>query len=201
MRTIWYLILLGTLAGDGLIALVAGVKLLTARKRDKAFLLLGLHYIALAFALAFLFASIEEIARPRPLSFRIYFTITLALFSLGIWPSALHFLNMIGRDNGGDKDKSPLRPVEQLVLSALAQLGSESYGVPIHHTVEAMSGQFVAIGSIYATLGRLERNGYVASRLGEATPERGDGEKKYFKITEAGFAALNDKPTDSTPPQ
>ena len=44
---------------------------------------------------------------------------------------------------------------------------------------------------VYATLGRLEQKGFVRSRPGEATPERGGRARRYFTLTAAGAEALN----------
>jgi DNA-binding PadR family transcriptional regulator len=43
------------------------------------------------------------------------------------------------------------------------------------------------MGSVYITLARLERNGLVSSKLGEATAERGGRAKTYFRITAKGL--------------
>jgi PadR family transcriptional regulator PadR len=45
----------------------------------------------------------------------------------------------------------------------------------------------VALGSVYATLGRLEERGLVSSKLGEPTPERGGRAKRYFRVTLRGL--------------
>src|SRR6476661_832610 len=76
---------------------------------------------------------------------------------------------------------------ELLVLVALIRLGDEAYGVPISDAIEESSGREVAIGSVYITLARLERNGLVSSKLGEATAERGGRAKTYFRITAKGL--------------
>lgn len=92
-----------------------------------------------------------------------------------------------------DKQKKELLgELEEIVLLALLKLGSESYGVPIHETVEEATERFISIGSIYATLDRLERNGFVSSRMGAATNERGGRAKKYFKVEGAGMMALEE---------
>ena len=90
------------------------------------------------------------------------------------------------------KKKELLGELEEIILLALIKLGSESYGVPIHQTVEEATDRFISIGSIYATLDRLERNGFVSSRIGEATAERGGRAKKYFKVEGAGKLALKE---------
>lgn len=77
--------------------------------------------------------------------------------------------------------------LELLVLLALIRLGDEAYGVPIADAIAQSSGREVAQGSVYITLNRLERKGYVTSRIGESTPERGGRAKTYFRITARGL--------------
>jgi PadR family transcriptional regulator, regulatory protein PadR len=76
---------------------------------------------------------------------------------------------------------------ELLVLLALIKLGDGAYGVPISDAIEESSGREVAIGSVYITLDRLQTKGFVTSRIGEPTAERGGRAKTYFKITAAGL--------------
>src|ERR1700730_2939174 len=76
---------------------------------------------------------------------------------------------------------------ELLVLLALIRLGEDAYGVPISESIEQSSGRGVALGSVYITLERLEHKGFVSSRLGEPTAERGGRAKTYFRITAKGL--------------
>lgn len=76
---------------------------------------------------------------------------------------------------------------ELLVLLALIRLGDEAYGVPIAEAIEASSKRSVAIGSVYITLERLQRKGFVTARLGEPTAARGGRAKTYFRITAKGL--------------
>jgi len=92
----------------------------------------------------------------------------------------------------GKQKKELLGELEEIILLALMKLGSESYGVPIHQTVEEATGRFISIGSIYATLDRLERSGFVSSRIGDPTAERGGRAKKFFKVEGAGMLALKE---------
>lgn len=82
--------------------------------------------------------------------------------------------------------------VELLVLSALAQLGDEAYGVPICKTIEDGSGRNVAVASVYAALERLEKKGYVKARIGEPSAERGGRARTYFRLTGQGARELRD---------
>jgi PadR family transcriptional regulator, regulatory protein PadR len=79
---------------------------------------------------------------------------------------------------------------ELQVLLAVVRLGEDAYGVPIADTIEAASGREVAAGSIYITLDRLEEKGFLTSRLGESTPERGGRAKTYFQVTGKGLRAV-----------
>jgi PadR family transcriptional regulator PadR len=76
---------------------------------------------------------------------------------------------------------------ELLVLLALIRLGDDAYGVPISEAIEESSGREVALGSVYITLERLEHKGFVSSKLGEPTAERGGRAKTYFHITAKGL--------------
>ena len=46
--------------------------------------------------------------------------------------------------------------------------------------------------AIYAALDRLEGQGLVSTRLGEATAQRGGRAKKYFSLTPAGLDSVRD---------
>jgi DNA-binding PadR family transcriptional regulator len=81
---------------------------------------------------------------------------------------------------------------EQHVLAALLRLRGNAYGVTIRREIVERTGRDVAVGAIYATLDRLEAKGYVSSRLGEATPERGGRAKRYFDIQAPGERALHE---------
>jgi PadR family transcriptional regulator PadR len=79
---------------------------------------------------------------------------------------------------------------EQIVLLAVLRLGKNAYGVTILEEIEKRTGRSVMIGAVYATLDRLGNKGYLSSKVGEPTPERGGRAKRFFKITAQGSAAL-----------
>jgi PadR family transcriptional regulator len=76
---------------------------------------------------------------------------------------------------------------ELMVMLALLRLGDDAYGVPISREIEQQSGREVALGSVYATLERLEGRGLVSSHLGKPTAERGGKAKRYFRVTSNGL--------------
>jgi DNA-binding PadR family transcriptional regulator len=45
---------------------------------------------------------------------------------------------------------------------------------------------------VYATLERMEEKGWVRSRVGEATAERGGRAKRHYRIQASGSRALRD---------
>jgi DNA-binding PadR family transcriptional regulator len=81
---------------------------------------------------------------------------------------------------------------EEIVLLTVAHLSSNAYGVTIRQTVEEVAGRQTSIGAIYTTLERLEQKGYVSSRQGEPTAQRGGRAKRYFQIEGAGRQALSE---------
>lgn len=79
---------------------------------------------------------------------------------------------------------------EELVLLALMRLGEDAYGVSIRQEIERRTGRDISIGSVYTTLDRLERKGYLRSRMGEPTAERGGRRKKHYALEPAGEQML-----------
>lgn len=87
-------------------------------------------------------------------------------------------------------NKDWLGGFESIVLLALLRLGEQAYGVTIRQEIEECTGRDVSIGAVYSTLTRLEGKGFVDSRMGDPTPERGGRSKRYFSITAKGTKAL-----------
>lgn len=79
---------------------------------------------------------------------------------------------------------------EELVLLTVAALMTEAYSVSICDEMEKYTGRSVKLGVVHAVLNRLEENGLVKSRLGEATKMRGGKRKRFYTITVPGKTAL-----------
>jgi DNA-binding PadR family transcriptional regulator len=56
--------------------------------------------------------------------------------------------------------------------------------------IEGRAGITLARGSVYVALDRLERKGYLTSRFGDPTAERGGKAKRLFTVTADGRRAL-----------
>jgi PadR family transcriptional regulator, regulatory protein PadR len=85
---------------------------------------------------------------------------------------------------------STLGDFEQLILLALVRLGPDAYGLTIRREIEARTGRAVSAGALYTALDRMEARGFVASRLGDPTPQRGGKRKRLYTLEPAGERAL-----------
>ncbi len=80
---------------------------------------------------------------------------------------------------------------EELVLLSAASL-ENPYGVSIMQYIMNEAGRNVNISAVHEVLKRLERKGYVRSRMGGATAERGGRRKRFFILTASGKRVLEE---------
>jgi len=85
-----------------------------------------------------------------------------------------------------------LTDFELMLLLAVLRAGDEAYGVMIAREIEQTAGRTVLLPAAYAALDRLERNGLVASTVGDPTPSRGGRAKRFFRVTPRGLKAIKD---------
>lgn len=88
------------------------------------------------------------------------------------------------------RPKADLGALDQQVMMAIMRLHPRAYGVSIKDFLHNRAGLTYSVGAIYAALDRLEDNGYVTSKQGEPTPERGGRAKLYFTLTASGQMSL-----------
>src|SRR5436190_13733573 len=79
---------------------------------------------------------------------------------------------------------------EQIVLLAILRLDDHAYGVTIRSEITECTGREPGPGALYTTLDRLEDKGFVTSRLGDPTPQRGGRAKRYFVLSANGVEAI-----------
>jgi DNA-binding PadR family transcriptional regulator len=79
---------------------------------------------------------------------------------------------------------------EHIVLLAVLRLGEDAYGASIRREIETRTGRSLTVGALYRTLDRLEAKGYVSSRVGDPTPERGGRSKRYFRLRPIAMRSL-----------
>lgn len=86
--------------------------------------------------------------------------------------------------------KEFLGEFEELVLTLVAALQEDAYGAAIADEIEQKLKREVNLSAVHVTLYRLEDKGYIKSKVGGATQERGGRRKRIFSITSAGLAML-----------
>src|SRR5258708_25198303 len=86
--------------------------------------------------------------------------------------------------------RNSLGEFEEIVLLVTAGLESDAYGVTITQEIEVQTGRQPGFNTVHTTLQRLEEKGFISSRMGGATAERGGRRKRYFAITALGCKVL-----------
>lgn len=85
-----------------------------------------------------------------------------------------------------------LGELEELILLMVALLDKEAYGVSIAEELKAQASREISISAIHAVLHRLEEKGFVKSRMGGASKERGGRRKRLFSITAFGRNSIEE---------
>ena len=85
-----------------------------------------------------------------------------------------------------------LGELEELILLMVALLNKEAYGVSITEELKRQAGREITISAAHAALHRLEEKGFVKSKMGGASQERGGRRKRLFSITAYGRNALEE---------
>lgn len=80
---------------------------------------------------------------------------------------------------------------EELVLLMVAAHHDEAYGVLILESLEEKLEKKVNISAIHVALKRLEKKGFVTSRFGGITTDRGGRRKKFYVISALGKSILD----------
>ncbi len=79
---------------------------------------------------------------------------------------------------------------EQVLLLVIWQLKDNAYPVSIRDKVIKITKKNVVYGTLYNSLDQIVKKGYVTSKRGEPTSERGGKSKIFFNLTNEGIAAL-----------
>ena len=79
---------------------------------------------------------------------------------------------------------------EQILLLAIWRLADNAYGVTIRDKVIEMAQKQVVYGTLYNSLDKLVKKGYVTTSKGEPSHERGGRSKIYYSLSRDGKIAL-----------
>lgn len=85
-----------------------------------------------------------------------------------------------------------LGELEELVLLTVGILYPEAYGVAVMDTIEQQAGRSLNISAVHSVLTRLEEKGFLKSKMGDPSQERGGRRKRIFLLTAAGKRALEE---------
>ena len=80
-----------------------------------------------------------------------------------------------------------LGSLEEQVMLAVLRTGDEAYGMNVRRELETVTGREITIGSVYATLDRLEAKGLVAS-MRTTAPD--SASRRVFAVTQPGARSL-----------
>jgi DNA-binding PadR family transcriptional regulator len=89
-----------------------------------------------------------------------------------------------------NENRIHLGDLQQLTMLAVARLGKDAFGSVIQDELLRVSDRDVSVATVYVTLVRLEDQGLVRSTTLEPDPGKGGRGKRIFKITPAGWEAL-----------
>ena len=80
-----------------------------------------------------------------------------------------------------------LGTLEEQVMLAVVRTGPDAYGMNVRREIENVTGREITIGSVYATLDRLEAKGLVTSTR---TPGADTASRRVFLVTPPGARSL-----------
>ena len=82
---------------------------------------------------------------------------------------------------------------EELVLLTVAAQHDQAYGVSIMENLENKLQKKINISAIHVALKRMEEKGFIQSRFGGITQDRGGRRKKFYVITAFGKQVLDNQ--------
>ena len=84
-----------------------------------------------------------------------------------------------------------LGELQQMTMLAVERLDDKAYGAAIRDELQGVASRKVSVPTVYVTLVRLEEQGLVDSTQVPGAGERGGRARRVFRLTPAGWQALN----------
>jgi len=82
-----------------------------------------------------------------------------------------------------------------MALKSVLNLGDEAYGLSVRQNIKSVVGTDYSIGAIYTTLARLEKKGFISSKMTKPLAVRGGRRRRQFKVTALGKKLLAESET------
>ena len=79
---------------------------------------------------------------------------------------------------------------EELFMLTIFSMKDDAYLVNIREHLIKRAGKDWAFGSVYMTLEKLHKKGYVKTRIGDPSGTRGGKAIKYYELTDEGIKIL-----------
>jgi len=82
---------------------------------------------------------------------------------------------------------------EELILLSIHNLKDQAYLIGIASHLAKITRRKVSLTSVHLPLSRLEEQGLIDSRMGDASAVRGGRRKKIYRITPLGYEMLDEQ--------
>ena len=86
--------------------------------------------------------------------------------------------------------ETKLGEFEEVILLLVGILGEQAYAFRIAEEFESQANRSVSIGAVHSTLSRLGDKGFLKSKMGEPTANRGGRRKRIYEVTALGESSL-----------
>jgi PadR family transcriptional regulator, regulatory protein PadR len=106
------------------------------------------------------------------------------------WLNSHYILNDVKQIDVRDYYAPIVGEFEHFVLLALVRLGNGAYGAAIRREIRERTGRDASVGTVYMTLGRLEKKKMIVSYVGIPTAQRGGRRRRHYLIDAEGQKAL-----------
>ena len=81
---------------------------------------------------------------------------------------------------------------EEMILLAVFKLEDRASLVKIREHLVSSTGHEWTVGNVYVPLDRMTKLGYLESRIGDPTAQRGGKAVKYYRLSKKGEKALSE---------
>ncbi len=81
---------------------------------------------------------------------------------------------------------------QEIVMLSVVILNDHAYGVTIKQEINNRMKRSISRGALHTALTRLEEKGFIKSAYGEPTAVRGGRRKRYYQVSQAGLAVLQE---------
>ena len=82
--------------------------------------------------------------------------------------------------------------LDENVLLVILSLKDNAYIVTIKTQIEKYLNKNISLGTLFLSLKRLTREGYIITKIGKAASKQGGRAKKYYRLTCSGVMKLKE---------